>query len=188
VSVFSESPPFRGIAFETERSVAFADYWHGLPKRDLVPSRTDFEPAAVSGLLPTFIIHDLVSPEQIVIRLAGTKLREGFGFDATGRNYLDFVDPARRPKAARAIFLVTTQPCGMLVRLISRTKAGVTYLNETFALPMRDNDGQARLVYYQSNDLPLPEYRDAASDQLVRLDLAGRTFIDIGAGIPDFRD
>lgn len=188
MSFRSDSPPFRGLEFEHAQSPAFGDYWHSLPKRDLIPSRTDFDPCLQGPILSTYIIHELISPEMIRIRLAGTKMREGFGMDPTGRNYLDFVDPARRAKASRAIFLVCEQPCGMLVKLKSKTKTGLMYMNETFALPMRDNEGQARLVYYQSNSAPLEEYRDATNDQLVVLDIAKRIFIDIGAGIPKFKD
>ena len=188
MSFRSNSPPFRHLEFEHQESAAFADYWHELPKQDLVPSRQAFDPCSQGPILSTYIIHELISPEMIRLRLVGTKLREGFGVDVTGRNYLDFVEPARRPKASRAIFLVCEHPCGMLVKLASKTTAGVMYMNETFALPMRDNDGKARLVYYQSNSAPLAEYRDPAADKLTVLDLHSRTFIDIGAGIPDFQD
>ncbi len=188
MSFKAASAPFRGIRFEHEQSATFADYWDSLPKQDLIPSRRGFDPGAQASVLNTFIIHELVSPEMIRIRLVGTKHREGFGSDPTGRNYLDFVEPKRRAKASRAIYLVCEQPCGMLVKLVSRTRTGLMYMNETFALPMRDNDGAARLVYYQSNSAPLDEYRDSSTDKLEVLDVHDRTFIDIGAGVPDFRD
>lgn len=188
MSLRSESPPFRGVDFEHEQAARFADYWHSLPKDNLIPSRRDFDPGSQAAVLNTFIIHELVSPEIIKIRLVGTKHREGFGSDPTGRNYLDFVEPKRRAKASKAIYLVCEQPCGMLVRLVSKTQTGLMYMNETFALPMRDNDGAARLVYYQSNSAPLEEYRDSSSDKLEVLDIHDRTFIDIGAGVPSFKD
>ena len=188
MSFRSDSPPFRDLEFEHAQSPAFAEYWHSLPKHNLIPSRMDFDPCLQGPILSTYIIHELISPETVRIRLVGTKMREGFGMDPTGRNYLDFVEPARRTKASRAIFLVCEQPCGMLVNLKSKTQTGRMYMNETFALRMRDNEGRARLVYYQSNSAPLDEYRDASSDQLVMLDIAKRIFIDIGAGIPMFKD
>ncbi len=188
MSFRSESPPFRGLEYEHEQAATFADYWQSLPKQDLIPSRLDFDPCTQGPILTTYIIHELISPEMIRIRLVGTRHREGFGVDPTGRNYLDFVEPKRRAKASRAIYLVCEHPCGMLVRLESKTQAGLVYMNETFALPMRDNDGKARLVYYQSNSAPLEEYRDSSSDKLEVLDIHKRTFIDIGAGVPSFTD
>ncbi|MBM3534861.1 MAG: PAS domain-containing protein [Alphaproteobacteria bacterium] len=188
MSFRSSSPPFRHIEFEHEQAASFADYWYSLPKRDLIPSRCAFDPCTQGPILATYIIQELVSQEFIKLRLVGTKHREGFGSDVTGRNYLDFVEPERRPKAARAIHLVCTHPCGMLVRLVATTEAGLAYQNETFALPMRDNDGVARLVYYQSNSVPRAEHRDAESDKLRNVGVARRTFIDIGAGVPAFEE
>jgi hypothetical protein len=187
MSFRAKSPPFRHLDFQHKQSASFADYWHSLPKRDLIPSRQDFDPCTQGPILSSYIIHELVSPDLVRLRLVGTKHLEGFGADVTGRNYLDFVKPARRPKASRAIHLVCEQPCGMLITLRSKTQEGRLYLNETFALPMRDNDGRARLVYYQSNSAPLAEYRPP-SDKLAVLDIHQRVFIDIGAAIPDFRD
>jgi hypothetical protein len=76
----------------------------------------------------------------------------------------------------------------MLVKLVSKTQTGLTYMNETFALQMRDNDGVARLVYYQSNSAPFDWYRDASSDKLAVIDVHDRILIDIGAGLPSFKD
>jgi len=188
MSFRSSSPHFSHVAFEHEPAASFADYWHSLPKRDLVPSRLDFDPCSQGPILTTYIIHELISPDFIKIRLVGTKHREGFGADVTGRNYLDFVEPERRAKAAQAIHLVCAHPCAMLVSLQTTTETGRVYQNETFALPMRDNDGRARLVYYQSNSMPLAEYRDPEADKLKAFGVADRTFIDIGAGVPSFED
>jgi hypothetical protein len=188
MSVRSSSPPFAHLTFEHEQAATFADYWHSLPKHDLVPSRLDFDPCTQGPILTSYIIHELISPNFIKIRLVGTKHRECFGADVTGRNYLDFVGPERRPKAARAIHLVCSHPCGILARLTTTTETGRVNQNESFALPMRDNDGRARLVYYQSNSTPLPEYRDPEADRIRKFSAARRTFIDIGAGVPTFED
>ena len=182
----SSLPAFQHLDFEHERSLRFAEYWHGLPKQDLIPSKRDFDPCTQGPALATYVIHELVSPEMIRIRLAGTRLRQGFVFVRTGRNYLDFVEEKRRASASRAIFLVGEHPAGMLVRLAIRTQNGTLLLNETLALPMRDNDGVARLVYYQANDQPGSPLRDPQADPLVEFTVRNRVFIDIGNGLPAF--
>lgn len=188
MSFRAKSPVFAGLDFEHASAASFADYWESLPKQDLVPSRHDFDPGRQGAILSTFIIHELVSPEVVRIRLVGTRHRDGFGADVTGRNYLDFVEPQRRAKAARAIRLVCEHPCGMLVRLVTTSETGRFNHNESLALPMRDDDGRARLVYYQSNWTPLAEYRDSSTDKLAIIGVARRRFIDLGAGVPDFVD
>jgi hypothetical protein len=92
------SEAFPDIRFENESARIFADYWASLPKIDLVPARNSFEPEDVSPLLPTFKIHGMRGPGQIDVRLSGTALTDRYGFDMTGKNYLDAVHPKRPEK------------------------------------------------------------------------------------------
>lgn len=186
MTVDSATMLFRNVEFRSKRSRAFAEYWATLPKRDLIPSRADFDPGEQGPILSTYVIHELVSPEEIIVRLAGTAVGEGYGFETTGHNYLDLVAEERRPSASRAIHLICEHPCGMVVRLATETKTGLVRISEVLALPMRDADGAARLVYYQANPEPVANNSAADEDELVNIDVGGRLFIDIGAGVPDF--
>lgn len=170
------------------RTRMFADYWNSLPKTDLVPSRSAFKPEENTAILANIVIHELISPEHIRLRLVGSAVIEEYGREITGRNYLDFVDEERRPKASRAIFLVCEQPCGMYVLLRSQGRSGRVMTRESIAFPMRDDEGVARLVYFCSS--PARERTDVFEDpdELRIMNVLRRTFIDIGAGIPDFRD
>lgn len=180
--------PFENTKFEHERSRIFADYWLSLPKVKLIPRKTDFDPIDQRQILTSFVIHELVSPDEIIVRLAGTAVRQEYGFEPTGTNYLDRVAPQRRAKASEAIHLVCEHPVGMRVKRTSTTKLGHVLLNESLALPMRDDEGMARLVYYQTNMSALPKHRVANQDELLRIEILDRTFLDIGAGIPNFQD
>lgn len=177
-----------GIWDAGERSVEFARYWLSLPCRDLIPSRADFDPGRVAGLLPNLVIHDLISPEQIRLRLVGTAVVDDYGQEITGRNYLDFVEEPRRPIASRAIFLVCEQPAGMLVKLRSITESGKMLTRESIAFPMRDDDGRARLVYFCSSPAVERETYFDERDALTVMKVLDRRFIDIGAGVPEFAD
>ncbi len=178
---------FIDLDTEHEAAANFADYWASLPRRDLVPARADFDPIAVPRLLPTFVIHELIAPDDIRIRLAGTAIREHYGVEITGRNYLDFVPEERRAMASRAIHLVCERPCGMLARITSSTESGALMINESLALPLRDDAGRCRLVYYQSNTRPQVA-REPGDDPLRLHETVRRRFYDIGAGVPDYRD
>lgn len=172
----------------TELSVAFARYWLSLPTVDLVPSRRDFEPECIPGLLANLVIHELVSPEHLRLRLVGTAVVDDYGQEITGRNYLDFVAEERRPKASRAIFLVCEQPAAMLVHLRSSTESGKLLTRESVAFPMRDDDGRARLVYFCSNPAEERATYFDERDTLKIMNVLDRSFIDIGAGTPEFSD
>lgn len=172
----------------SDLSVAFARYWLSLPTVDLIPSRRDFEPERIPGLLANLVIHELISPEHLKLRLVGTAVVDDYGQEITGRNYLDFVDEARRPKASRAIFLICAQPAGMLVHLRSVALNGTVLTRESIAFPMRDDSGTARLVYFCSNPAVERKTYYDERDALKVMSVLDRHYIDIGAGLPEFRD
>ncbi|MCR9268340.1 MAG: PAS domain-containing protein [Alphaproteobacteria bacterium] len=183
-----EAAVLAAIEDATELSVAFARYWLSLPARELIPSRADFDPGRIRGLLANLVIHELISPEHLKLRLVGTAVVDDYGQEITGRNYLDFVEEGRRPKASRAIFLICEQPAGMLVKLRSTAASGKVLTRESIAFPMRDDDGRARLVYFCSNPAVERETFFDDRDALKVMKVLDRRFIDIGAGVPDFRD
>lgn len=180
--------PLSGLEITEPRSRAFADYWLSLPRTGLVPHRDSFRPEQVARILPHIVIHELIAPDLIRLRLVGSAVAEDYGQEITGRNYLDFVEEARRPKASRAIHVICEQPAGMLVQLRSRTRSGRVMTRESIAFPMRDADGAIRLVYFCSS--PARERRPltAPADELQVMNVMNRTYIDIGGGVPEFRD
>lgn len=170
------------------RSRRFAEYWAGLPKVDLVPRRTSFRPEEVPRILPYVVIHELLSPELLRLRLVGSAVTAEYGQEVTGRNYLDFVDEARRPKASRAIHLICSHPAAMLVQLRVLSRSGRMMTRESIAFPMRDDDDVARLVYFCSSPARERDDTGPETDELQVMDVMRRTYIDIGAGLPDHRD
>lgn len=172
----------------TELSVAFARHWLSLPTHNLIPSRDDFMPESIPGLLPNLIIHELISPEHIRLRLVGTAVVDDFGHELTNRNYLDFVEESRRPKASRSIFLICDQPAGMLVQMKSTAASGKTMIRESIAFPMRDHDGEARLVFYCSNPARERPAQFEERDALKVMRVLDRRYLDIGNGVPIFSD
>jgi hypothetical protein len=182
----AKSELFRGLEFQSRKSVEFVDYWDALPKSGFIPSRRDFDPCKQGPVLSSYVIHELVSPEVIRVRLAGTDIREQYGFEITGRNYLDFVDDWRRETASRSIFLICDHPCGLRASLRSETRSGRIMSNESVGLPMRDNNGAATLVYYQSNLIDVEGYREPSEDEILNIDVVNEVYFDLGAGIPSF--
>lgn len=172
------------------RGLAFARYWSSLPKRDFVPDRKDFDPSFSPESLPSFVILEVVDSENVRFRLVGTGEVERYGREVTGLNYLDFVPDWRRATASAAFHAVITHPCGMRATILSRSQAGQPFINETIGFPVRGRDEKVNLIYFQSGTRPVLAHHDSREDQLSEhTEIAGRTFINIGAGTPsDFYD
>ncbi len=167
------------------RSRDFAAFWFSLPKIDLIPRREAFKPEQIPHLLPNLVIHEILSPELIRLRLSGTAVDHHYGQTVTGRNYLDFVEPERRPAASRAIRKICEHPAGMLVHLRSATVSGRIQTRESIAFPMRDSDGRATLVYFCSGNARERSNDSAPQDALKVMEVMRRQYIDIGAGLPE---
>jgi len=69
------------------------DYWRACAESRALPSRSRINPAAISSLLPGISILDAgPKPDDIIYRLAGTRLPEIFGREVTGKSvfHLDY--------------------------------------------------------------------------------------------------
>ena len=175
------------IAFASENSRIFADNWASLPKVDLIPMRSAFDPADLPKILPNFEIHEIVGPELIRIRLSGTTVVERYSAEVTGKNYLDIVHPSRREKVSRALLNIVRHPCGMVVLIRSVRESGMVLVDESVGFPFRNEKGQPNQIIYQTNVLGQPkEFWDYWADARIASNALRRRYLDIGAGVPDW--
>src|SRR5688500_940716 len=66
------------------------DYWRACAKGHAMPSRASINPAAIPALLPGISILEAGrQPDQVIYRLAGTRLRDIFGREVTGKSVFD---------------------------------------------------------------------------------------------------
>lgn len=177
------------IKFNNPQNQDFFDYWQSLPRDGLVPESKDFFPEDIPELLPFFTIYELVSTDCVRFKLAGTMISTRDGVDRTGDNYLDDVAPERRKKASEAFWAIYNQPCGMRVVLDLKKESGLVHQIEGLGLPMINSKGQYPLLYYSNHILLQAKVQmETLGDRLELITVRQRDFIDIGAGIPDFRD
>jgi hypothetical protein len=117
--------------------------------------RSSFDPCDVPTILSTFEIHEFRDPDNIIVRLSGAELAGRYGFDITGKNYLDVVQSDRRDKVLRALSHIVDHPCGMLVYIEGARESGLVQVSESVGFPFRDNDGDITQVIYQDNSSDL---------------------------------
>jgi hypothetical protein len=166
----------------------FAEYWRSLPSHELIPFRRDFRPEALERIVPSIVIHDLVSPDMVRLRLVGTEVVKDHRREITGKNYLELVEPDRRALVFAALKMICEHPCGIVTGLDATTQRGRALVRRTFGLPMRNDDGFANLIYFCSLPSKEREPFEDYSDPISLISVSGRRFLDIGAGVPDFDD
>ena len=174
----------RDSCFIADGSRAWSSLWWSLPRDGLVPLRSAFDPLSVPALLPHMMICDLSEPGVVRIRLMGTGMVKSFGFDPTGRDYLDLVEPERREAALAGFKVPASHPCGMRVLGENRYANGKTMAVEAVSFPFRRDDRAGmQMVFVGSNiDRDLGPWPDL--DHTETFHVFERHFIDIGAGVP----
>lgn len=66
------------------------DYWRRCAGSRVMPSRADINPAHIPALLPGVSIIDAGDKsDRLIYRLAGTRLREIYGIEVTGKNVFE---------------------------------------------------------------------------------------------------
>lgn len=175
---------------------AFQTYWDELSNAcsknsvtaedlNLVPKHRDFNPMKLHTYLPNIYITELLSDEQLLVRLSGTALDENAGYGLKGTNFLDLCQPTERQLHVKTFKAMIGQPCG--VEMIRRVilNDGRTHQFKSVSLPLADPEGVPRFIVgitivaaniaYEAN-----VYRSGK----LRTKVLDYSFIDIGAGTP----
>lgn len=174
------------LTFRHPSTQQYAEYWLSLPRNGLVPSRVAFEPSDIPSLLPGISIHEILSPEMIRVRLAGTGVVKRFGYEVTGSNHLDHIHPSRRARASLALRNIALQPCGMLVLVRAVRRSGLIYEYEGLGLPFLDAVGRPSQIIYQTNIVTREQSGTLTLDPRVNSKPIRRQYIEIGNGVPDW--
>jgi len=184
IDLRAEAAAAGSVSYLAKASREWVDHWRSLPRDCLVPVRSAFDPLAVPRLLPHMLICDLTEPGIVRIRLMGTEMASSFGFDPTGRDYLDLVAPERWAAAYQGFAVPASHPCGMRVLGENQYVVGGPVSVETVGLPFRRDDGDGmQMVFVGSTLGPAQEHwRDRGPTK--SFNVLEREFIDIGAGVP----
>ncbi|MCF8468941.1 MAG: PAS domain-containing protein [Sneathiella sp.] len=172
---------FDEIDWVTADARDFVNYWRSLDCDGLIPHRSSFDPSKILPLLPNIAIYEVVSPEEIIYRLAGTEIVERIGHEVTGRNFLDFWEGDKRGETARIMNELVARPCGLFSELEGKSESGRIANSIAVGFPLlSDNDLCNRLVFYSSGFDPV-DARIPREDQIQSLDVVRSTYIDLAS-------
>jgi hypothetical protein len=153
----------------------------------LMPSRSAVELADIKGLLGRVILFELISGDEILVKVAGSQLREHGNFEATGRNLRDLTPGEQWPVRRWRMNAAATLPCGAwMVSTDTRTSSGEQVAFETVTLPIKPDVPEKPRLLISNVAVVGGIYEPPAKDrpQLTWLPEEFR-FLDLGAGIPD---
>ena len=163
----------------------FLAAWHGWRSGALLPSRHDVRLEDIRPLLSSAFLLELRGPDEVIFRLAGTRLAEHLGFDPTGRNLIALTPPDQRAVRAARFMAQASRPCGS--RFVRRHcyAGGLCVAVEHVALPIRPYrpDAPLQLLNVAGHIEGEPKLWDPGEDQTFELAVEF-AYLDLGAGIP----
>lgn len=140
---------------------------------------------AMASMLPNITVMERVDNDTIVYRITGENIVARLGFNPTGQNFLDLIDPSARAETAFTNKLGLKERCGHYAVYENQYESGRIMMSESLMLPMRKTaDGDVNFIFgyhvhHQATDIGVLGARTALG---VRWVLA--EYVDIGFGFP----
>ena len=188
--IAGEQPRSRGAASKAPGTQALVKAYqdHLDHTAQTIPVKRDFNPLTLGRWVSFCAFLDVRDPEAVVYRLVGETLKERFGFDPTGRSYLEFVPDFRKPIALRAFEECASWPCAMAVMTEQTFGPAARHSARLSGCP---SIVPTRASYLLFIDQPfdMDRYWAMRASKMRYSNLLDRYFIDLGFGTPsDFID
>ncbi len=174
------------LSFSTEAK-ALANLWASLPRKKgyFCPEKSSFSPVSLRQHLTAIFMFERQDEDTLLVRVAGSGLREHLGQEITGKNLFDLL-PTEYAYSYREYYNSLQElPCAGLVKRPAAKSGGGRQLLKTLHLPLLDVDGIARFFVgaLQVERLPLhfEEIRNGIMAPRMNLEMQ---HIDLGAGLP----
>lgn len=132
--------------YATATAAAFADFWFSLPRAGKMPSLATFLDRPMPQLQPKVAVTEIISDSEILYRLLGTELVDGFGQERTGHNILDVAEPKLRPDMVAFFRAVIETPCGARALVEAATNHERDIVFETVCFPLARERAQPVIV------------------------------------------
>jgi hypothetical protein len=150
-----------------------------------LPVRSTLDLGDVKPLLSLVMLTEVRSPDEILVRVAGTQLGEYLGFEMTGQNLLKLTPPADRPIRRYRFAQLAGMPCGALFEHHHIMPSGRNLVSEVMILPI-DPDDPAKPRVLMHHFAPMRgQHKSGAKPEGQEIPLSREfRFLDVGFGVP----
>ncbi|MDP6692463.1 MAG: PAS domain-containing protein [Alphaproteobacteria bacterium] len=174
-----------GVGYRHAQSGQFAAHMLSLPRRNMCPLRSAFDPAQIPDLLPRIILRERDDASVYKFRLVGTELQEYFGRKVVGLPIAAGMGEQAAQAMKVAFDRMIEHPCGLrcvmdiVLNLDQMAKVEVVYFPFAGASPPQQISHSAILER--------PVFVDITDTSTIGKlhEIEG---IDLGAGLPDLSD
>jgi hypothetical protein len=121
-------------------------YWRSKLNGRAVLPRADFYPGDIPELLEVLTLTERTPEGRLRYRIAGGKVGEAYGFEATGKYLDEILSPDRLKVAHVHIGTAIARARPVFSHTTYTSPAGVRYVNSRLNIPLSDKAGVINLV------------------------------------------
>jgi len=169
------------LALKTRACRTLLDAWRSWRGARMIPHYADVDPGSIKSILSMIGIVDVRGKDAATFRLAGSGLRNIFGFDPTGRNAVALAPPEYRLRRAYRLFVPAMTPCGYLGESQFTYSYGITDWFESIGLPLQASEPGSNLVIFTLESLRGNQWHKKEGHLIENPENDFR-FFDIGGG------
>jgi hypothetical protein len=170
------------IAFRHPSTANFFQYWDKLPKKNLVPDRSDFDPLKIVKLMPQIVMVEYHESNAPSFRLVGTEIVDRLGFDPSRKSYLSFMDQKLTAVFWSVSQAILSTPCGGYFRVKVKSAHGYTFDLDFLDLPMSNEQSGSQIILAHMAEIAVADSASQSETQILDINSVG--WIDIGSGCP----
>ena len=172
----------------SEGSRAVEAYWRSIcPPEGGVPHKDALNPAQIKAYLPNILLMEVhEQPERkLIVRLAGTALRDLWHIEPTGHDYMNFLPLAEKDEVFEGFLKVAHHPCGRWRQVISNFAEGGSLRVETSLFPLHNSKGKEPIILVFVELLTHTHELERRGPTHFASFPARAEWIDLGFGTPD---
>ncbi len=170
---------------DAPNGLALLRAWNDWREPELVPALEAVRPENIGSALSGMMVLEVLAPDEIIIRLAGSRLQDILGRDLKGRNFVDLAAPSERERRITSYRNYVSYPCGAKWTADVVRASGLLTSVRGLALPVRPRLRSHPMRLYAAFDFT-GDLTGFEVDPLRVIPIAHeRTYIDLGFGAPE---
>lgn len=151
-----------------------------------IPHRRALDIALFTMAVPHLVLCAVTRPDRCIWRLIGEDVKQRHGFNATGRNYYDFVPEERRENARHAMNMVIDTPCAFRAEILqTHTDGRRRYIEATGFPYLSGEDGVDGFILFADQAIEEMSYHQGEQGDWIGANVVRRDLIDLGFGIDE---
>ncbi|WP_262694462.1 PAS domain-containing protein [Kordiimonas aquimaris] len=166
--------------------LTFLQYWKQTCEASdgKIAERHLFRPSGIAYLLPHVFLLEVIPPEMLEVRIAGTALDMLSAKTLTGNNFLDVCPPHERDIYWDVMQEILRVPCGSMITREVTFRDDQTYTMKSLKFPLIDKSAGRQFIVGLLGITNLDQTMPRPKGGAARSKITDQHYVDVGYGAP----